>query len=407
MIIHLFLIFTITASSIARTIILDSVKKTQQVTDSNNQLDDMINSTFTLFKLGERLEFQKDFNSEDYLKEMFKIASTIFSNYDLASCYVRGQEFVKFIDGVGYDIEFLNNFKFRIEDFEWQKEIPDHIIGSSKIVKQSLKNRYEKYIERNAELQESITFTVFLQEGLVGGISFDITNDSNKFFTRSDYDNIKSFQRIMNSYYDTKYLITKNNSLRDEIVLSLIRTLELYDQYTGGHSEEVAHFSYEIATKMGLSSKQSYDVFWAGIVHDIGKVGIPSEILNKPDRLSLEEYELIKAHPGFGYEILKKSDDLQHIANLVKSHHEWWNGSGYPQGLKEQEIPLGSQIITVADAVSSMATKRPYTEIKTSQEILNELKMYKGSQFSPVPTEAMIELIESGYLDQYYKTRNK
>ena len=197
----------------------------------------------------------------------------------------------------------------------------------------------------------------------------------------------------------------KNNSLKNDIVLSLIRTLELYDHYTGGHSEEVAYLAERIAKRMGLDEKEVYNIYWAGIVHDIGKVGIPSDIINKPDKLTLEEYTQIKDHPLFGYQILSKSEDLKEIALLVKHHHEWWNGEGYPDNLKLDKIPLGSQILCICDAVSSMATKRPYTLVKSSREIIKELQLYIGIQFSPIPTEAMIEFIEEGLLDEFYKDK--
>lgn len=400
--VNVFLIVIVIVSSLTRMILLQTRRKNRQLEESNIQLEDMVQSTFTLLKLGEKQQFQEEFNSIEYLKDLFEVASKIFKNYDRASCYVRGEEFVDFIAGVKYDITYLNNAKFRIEDFEWHKDIPEHVVESNKMVRQSLKTRYNKFLERTPELSESIKFCIFLEHNLVGGMSFDIDLGSEKSFNKVDFENIKSFQRIMNSFYQARYLIARNNSLRDEIVLSLIRTLELYDQYTGGHSEEVANLSLMIAKRLGLSEKDQYDVFWAGIVHDIGKVGIPSDILNKPERLSLEEYELIKAHPQFGYDILQRSQDLEKIAKLVKHHHEWWNGAGYPDGLKENEIPFGSTIITVADAVSSMATKRPYTGIKTSKEILREIKLYSGSQFSPMVAEEVIKFIEEGLLDKFY-----
>ena len=402
-----FFIFVMLLSAAAiRAVFLETRKKQTQLEVANLQLEDIIESTYQLLRLGEQQQFQQEFVSADYLKDLFDVATKIFNNYDKASCYYKGEEFVVFVGADGYDLEYLNNFQFRIEDFEWSKEVPEHVIESKNMVKQSLKNRYSKFIERNEELGESIKFSIFLDRGLVGGISFDITEGSDKKFTKQDYDNIQSFQRIMNSFYQTRFLISKNNSLRDEIVLSLIRTLELYDQYTGGHSEEVAHLAMDISKRMGLSESDQYNIFWAGIVHDIGKVGIPSEILNKPGRLSLEEYSIIKSHPVFGYDILKRSEDLSVIALLVKHHHEWWNGAGYPDGLIEDKIPLGAQIIGVADAVSSMATKRPYTEIKTSQEILRELKLYKGSQFAPDACDEMIKYIEDGFLDSFYLDHN-
>jgi HD-GYP domain-containing protein (c-di-GMP phosphodiesterase class II) len=193
--------------------------------------------------------------------------------------------------------------------------------------------------------------------------------------------------------------------LKNDIVLSLIRTLELFDQYTGGHSEEVAFLSNEIAKRCGLDEQETHDIYWAGVVHDIGKVGIDSSIINKPSKLSLEEYEKVKDHSIFGFEILNKAEDLKTIAILVKHHHEWWNGAGYPSGLEGEAIPIGSQIISVCDAVSTMAKKRPYTIVKTSREIIEELEMYSGVQFSPLPTKHMIKFIKDGYLDEFYKNR--
>jgi len=156
---------------------------------------------------------------------------------------------------------------------------------------------------------------------------------------------------------------------------------------------------------MKLSKEEIYNAYWSGIVHDIGKVGIPSEIINKPEKLSLEEYTQVQDHPIYGYQILKKSEDLKEIALYVKHHHEWWNGEGYPDNLKGEEIPLISQILVVSDAVSSMATKRPYTSVKSSNEILKEIELYMGIQFAPRPAKAMIEFIKEGSLDEFYKDK--
>jgi integral membrane sensor domain MASE1 len=399
---NLFLVVILISVLLIRMVIIDSKVKQSDLSKTNDQLETLINSTFRMLKLGEHQDFKKAFDGEKYLSDLFEVATTIFRNYDRATCYVRGEEFVKFIAAKTYDIDFLNRFQFRIEEFEWAKDIPEHVVDSSKMVRVSLGNKYKNFIGENPELKESIKFTLFIDDAVVGGMSFDIVQGSDKRFTKQDYENMKSFQSIMNNSYQTRYLMSKNNTLRDDIVLSLIRTLELYDQYTGGHSEDVAYLSLEIAKRLGISEEEQYKIFWAGLVHDIGKVGIPSDILNKPGRLSLEEYEQVKYHPVFGYDILRKSPDLQEIALLVKHHHEWWNGAGYPDGIKEKEIPLGAQIIQVSDSVSSMATKRPYTVIKTSNEILSELKLYRGSQFSPDICDEMIKYIEEGLLDIYY-----
>ncbi len=423
MITNLYLLILVFSSSVTRTILYNVQKKNDELEESQDQVEELINSTFAMMRLGEHAPFKEDVAGAEYLRQLFNAANKIFKNYDSASCYIRGEEFVNFIDAVGYDVEHLNKSPFRIEEFNWNSDIPEHIVDSSKLFKQTLKDNYAAFADSNKlftqtlkdkyidivdsviELKETICFSVFVEDNIVGGISFDILQGSDKKFTPTDYENIRVFQRIMNGFYETRTLYAKNSSLKDDIVMSLIRTLELYDQYTGGHSEEVAYLGLQIAQKMKLPEQDQYNIYWAGIVHDIGKVGIPTEILNKPERLSLEEYEIIKSHPLFGYEILKKSKDLEAIARLVRHHHEWWNGTGYPDGLKANQIPLGAQIINVCDAVSSMATKRPYTIIHTSQQILEELELYSGTQFSPLPAQMMIEFIKEGKLDSYYKNR--
>jgi putative nucleotidyltransferase with HDIG domain len=193
--------------------------------------------------------------------------------------------------------------------------------------------------------------------------------------------------------------------MKDELVMSLIYTLELYDDYTGGHSEEVAFLAREIGKRMGIREKDYNELFWAGIIHDIGKVGIPNEILNKESKLTYDEYEQIKKHPTMGYDILSRSSELKNIALMVKYHHEWYNGAGYPEGLSKEEIPLGSRVIAVCDAVSSMIKKRVYSKAKSIEEIRHELIMYKELQFDPKVVDKMVQYIDSGELAMFYKNR--
>jgi HD-GYP domain-containing protein (c-di-GMP phosphodiesterase class II) len=390
-----------------RVIFLELVNKSYELEESSNTLEGLIEASFDLLKLGEERHYQHTLQDKDYLVELFNAATKVLTNYDLASCYFRGEELVEFVAAENYDVEVLNNMKVRNEDFKWSLKKPEHVVDSYKMVKATHGDNYEDFIKLvGAEIEESIIFCIFLADGKVGGMSFDIARGSDKHFTLQDYEKMATFQRVMNTFYETSNLIRSNNSLRNDIILSLIHTLELYDQYTGGHSEDVAELSLQIAKRMDLNQTTQNTIYWAGIVHDIGKVGIPSEILNKAGRLSMEEYELIKEHPIFGFEILDRSKDLSTIAKLVKHHHEWWNGSGYPDGLKQDNIPLGSRIIGVCDAVSAMATKRPYTVLKTAEEIVKELKLYTGTQFDPTIAEVMIDYIEEGLLDAFYMRGN-
>ncbi len=367
--------------------------------ESNIKINSLLDSTNSLLKLSDKLLRDHVEIDESYLIQMFNIATTVFENFEYATCYINSETEEKFIAGYGYDIAVLNRYFKQLEGFEWNIHNPIICTTPDENIKEILGNKFDEFTRIYPEIKQSLRFNIFVEKGVIGGMSFDIMKNSDKTFTKFDLDTFQSYQKLMNSFYEIHYLNYKNNNLKNDIVLSLIRTLELYDHYTGGHSEEVAFLAGEIASRMKLNEKDVNEIYWAGIVHDIGKIGIPSDIINKPDKLTLEEYRQIQDHPVFGYQILSKSEDLKEIALLVKFHHEWWNGEGYPDKIKGDDIPLGAQILAICDAVSTMATKRPYTLVKSSREIIKELQLYNGIQFSPKPTKAMIEFIEEGLLD--------
>jgi len=171
--------------------------------------------------------------------------------------------------------------------------------------------------------------------------------------------------------------------------------MEMYDLYTKGNSENVAEIASAIAKEMNLSKKTIKNTYWSGLVHDIGKLLIPIKILNKKDKLTDKEFELIKEHPVLGSRALESSNSLKPIARYVKSHHERWDGRGYPEGLKENEIPLISQILSVADAWDAMLSRRSYRDSMSFEYALKEIKRNKGTQFSPKVVDAFIKIIEN------------
>ncbi len=402
---NLYLFIFSTIALLSKTITYDIEVKNKQLEKSKRKVDALLDSTKTLFKLSDELLNPAAKINDSYLIQMFKIGTTILEKFEYASLYIKTEDSVEFIASYGYDIDILNRYFDDLDAFEWDLKDPRIVNHADLEVKRQLQNNYSEFSKIYPKLKQSIRFNIYVEEGVVGGMSFDIMEDSEEVYTSYDIDNFRAYQKLMNSFYEVNHLNQKTSSLKNDIVLSLIRTLELYDHYTGGHSEEVAFLAQQIAQKMHLSKEDVYNAYWAGIVHDIGKVGIPSEIINKPEKLTLEEFAQIQDHPVFGYQILKKSEDLKEIALYVKHHHEWWNGEGYPDHLKGDQIPLISQILVVCDAVSSMATKRPYTSVKSSKEILQEIELYKGIQFSPRTAQAMIDFIKEGSLDKFYKNK--
>ena len=177
-------------------------------------------------------------------------------------------------------------------------------------------------------------------------------------------------------------------------VESLAQALEARDRYTRGHSENVTRISLAIAAALGMSEEAQAQLRIAGMLHDIGKIGVPDAVLNKRGALSSEEWELIRAHPSIGASILAKSPLLEEVIPIVLRHHERYDGSGYPTSSSAADIPLASRILAVADSYDAMTSDRPYRGAMSREEATAELRANAGKQFDPEIVEAFVRLAE-------------
>jgi len=175
-------------------------------------------------------------------------------------------------------------------------------------------------------------------------------------------------------------------------VNTLASTVEMRDPYTAGHQRRVTILACAIAEEMGLTEEQFDGLRLAGLIHDIGKITVPAEILNKPGRISELELNIIKTHPEAGYKVLKEIAFPWPVARIVLQHHERLNGSGYPQGLKDGEIMLEAKILAVADVVEAMASHRPYRPALGIEAALHEITMNKGILYDPDVTDICAQL---------------
>lgn len=182
--------------------------------------------------------------------------------------------------------------------------------------------------------------------------------------------------------------------LNEELLLTLARSIDLRDPYVMEHSKHVSRYAVVVAEELGLSEDQIESIRKAGLLHDIGKLGIPEEILFKPGRLSVEEFEMVQEHVKIGAELIRGCHSLEPLAPFVYHHHEWFNGSGYPHGLAGDAIPLEARILSLADAVEAMASDRPYKEAMSPPAILAELNRWAGSQFDPVVAKAFTRVVK-------------
>jgi len=182
-----------------------------------------------------------------------------------------------------------------------------------------------------------------------------------------------------------------------DIILALAETIEVGDSTPMRHSNQTARVSDAIALRLNMCDSQLKAVRWAGLLHDIGKVQVPEEILRKPGPLTPVEWEIMRQHPLIGAELLAPVSRFQDAIPMIVSHHEKFNGSGYPYGLKGEEIPLGGRILAVADAYSAMLCGRVYCQPFSLQQTVSELKRCKGSHFDPAIVDTLVLLIEEGY----------
>ncbi|MFT5661892.1 MAG: putative nucleotidyltransferase with HDIG domain [Sulfurimonas sp.] len=176
---------------------------------------------------------------------------------------------------------------------------------------------------------------------------------------------------------------------------SFVSILENRDTYTGGHSQRVANYSRMIAEDMNFSSAECKLIYRAGILHDIGKVTTPDAILLKPDKLSAFEYNIIKKHVTQSYNILLKIPMYKDVAEIIIYHHEHYDGNGYPNGLKNIEIPILAHIMIVADAFDAMTTNRIYKASKDIGDAIEELKNLSGKQFHPKVIKSVLRILSS------------
>ncbi|MBQ6538253.1 MAG: response regulator [Eubacterium sp.] len=188
-----------------------------------------------------------------------------------------------------------------------------------------------------------------------------------------------------------------------QVVESLATAIDAKDTYTNGHSVRVAEYSKEIAKRYGYNEEKQDAVFMMGLLHDVGKIGIPDSVINKPARLTDEEFALIKTHPSVGARILSNIKKMPRLADGARWHHERYDGKGYPDGLSGEDIPEESRMIAVADAYDAMTSNRSYRRSLSQEVVRGEIEKGKGTQFDPQFADIMIQMIDE---DTEYRMRD-
>ncbi|MEW6600730.1 MAG: HD domain-containing phosphohydrolase [Nitrospirota bacterium] len=198
---------------------------------------------------------------------------------------------------------------------------------------------------------------------------------------------LNMLEDISESYKELEDLFLK-------LILVMVNALDAKSPWTKGHSERVSMYAEQIAKQMLIDEDEIKDIKLAGLLHDIGKIGTYDYLLDKPGKLTKEEFDIVKKHPDQGADILKEIKQLKDIIPYIKYHHEKLDGNGYPHKIKGQQIPLGAKILHVADSFDSMTSDRPYRPAPGIKYALSEMEKYKGTQFDPDVVEAFLAVLE-------------
>ncbi len=256
---------------------------------------------------------------------------------------------------------------------------------------------FNRHVDRNErEMLETLMVDLIVplqgKNELVGILLLGKKKSGNQY----NYDDIE----LINALCNQAATGLENLNLYDELqasyintVRSLVTALEAKDEYTKGHSERVANYAKETALELGISGKEAQLLYEVALMHDVGKIGISESILNKPEQLSSDEFDLIRSHAVIGEKILSRIESLKDGLSAVRHHHERLNGDGYPDGLSQLSIPIQARILSVADAYDAMTTKRPYRPAMSDRKAVEELKSNSCEQFDPRVVRAFMVVL--------------
>ena len=242
-------------------------------------------------------------------------------------------------------------------------------------------------------IKSALSIPIIVRGTLTGVLNFFKINNEQPF-TNSDMEFVSVLCGQAGIAIENAQLYEKVANSYMEIIATLANAIEVRDKYTSGHSILMAEYCRSIAIKLGTPPNEVENIHTAALLHDIGKIGIPDSILLKIGPLSIDEYKTIKTHPDIGVKIICNLPDVEGICNIIRHHHERFDGYGYPDSLKGEKIPLGSRILFVADTFEAMTNLRPYREELSVTKAIDELKNCAGTQFDPKVVDTFINILK-------------
>ena len=268
-------------------------------------------------------------------------------------------------------------------DADWLIELGEHIINTTE---QDGEQSNRRITICNAPdespFQVRAVVVPIERQGSFLGRMIAIRNQSDPEFGTIEADLMKSTSMMLGAHLINQRQYREMQQMFEGTIQSLVSALDAKDAYTCGHSSRVAELAVELATRLGFDEDRVATIRMAGILHDIGKIGVEDSVLRKPGRLTDDEFEQIKQHPVLGYEILQGIRQFNKILPAVRHHHESWDGTGYPDGLSGESIPRDAQVLAVADAFDAMTSDRPYRAGMPLEKVIAIFEEGRGSQWA-------------------------
>jgi putative nucleotidyltransferase with HDIG domain len=264
--------------------------------------------------------------------------------------------------------------------------------------------RFKECLKRD-RIISAISAPLIYKDSVIGVLNVN-RQESTDLFTRENLNMVKSFAGQMAIVIENARLYRELQNTILSTIEALAAAVDAKDSYTAGHSSEVTEYTVAIARKMRLPEEEVQVLRIAATLHDIGKIGIDGQILNKPGRLTEEEFDEMRRHPTIGADILASLDFVRDAVPLILFHHERFGGGGYPSGVAGETIPLGARIIAVADSFDAMTSNRPYRDGMPYAKAIAELNRCIGTQFDPDVVAAFLQVIEDKGLEESQASRD-